>query len=238
MKPMGSPRFALAAAVLKGSMVCAGGFDGQRHLASAELYDPRAGRWNSWPRRLVDEAIMQQACISHACLLTKAATVNSCYSACMRCLGIAALGVQPYVCICRWEQVSPMSMPRGSFLASSISEHELLAIAGCTSSDDCTSTCEILDLRMGKWRPTGPLAQPRAFGAAVGTEQVSTCQKNVCALQAGTSASSCMACWHMMLCKRADIVHSILLGGAVLMYGVLLPDLCHRGTSKGYEHLS
>ena len=77
VKPMGSPRFALAAAVLKGSMVCAGGFDGQRHLASAELYDPRAGRWNSWPRRLVHEAIMQQACISHACLLTKAAKSDS-----------------------------------------------------------------------------------------------------------------------------------------------------------------
>lgn len=156
-----------------------------------------------------------------------------------------------------------MSMPRGNFSASSISEHELLAIAGCTSSDDCTSKCEILDLRMGKWRPTGQLAQPRAFGAAVGTEQVSKWQKNVCALQAGTSASSCMACWHMMLCKRADIAfifdnmpqrgsqacpeevvnarvvaHEILLGTAVLMYGVLLPDLCHRGTSKGYEHPS
>lgn len=47
MKPMSTPRFALASAVLKGSMVCVGGFDGQRHLASSELYDARAGRCES-----------------------------------------------------------------------------------------------------------------------------------------------------------------------------------------------
>ena len=44
VKPMGTRRFALASAALQGSMICVGGFDGQRHLASSELYDPRIGR--------------------------------------------------------------------------------------------------------------------------------------------------------------------------------------------------
>ena len=44
VKPMGTRRFALASAALRGSMICVGGFDGERHLASSELYDPRSGR--------------------------------------------------------------------------------------------------------------------------------------------------------------------------------------------------
>ena len=43
-KPMSTPRFALASSVLKGSIICIGGFDGQKHLASSERLDPRAGR--------------------------------------------------------------------------------------------------------------------------------------------------------------------------------------------------
>ena len=65
-----------------------------------------------------------------------------------------------------------MSLPRGNFSACSVSDHELLAIGGYSNDDECTGECEILDLRTTRWRPTGPLAQPRAFGAAVGSGQV------------------------------------------------------------------
>ena len=65
-----------------------------------------------------------------------------------------------------------MSLSRGNFSACSVSDHELLAIGGYSNDDECTGDCEILDLRTSKWRSTGPLAQPRAFGAAVGSGQV------------------------------------------------------------------
>ena len=65
-----------------------------------------------------------------------------------------------------------MSLSRGNFSACSVSDHELLAIGGYSNDDECTGECEILDLRTSKWRATGPLAQPRAFGAAVGSGQV------------------------------------------------------------------
>ena len=42
--PMGTPRYTLASAALMGSMICVGGFDGDKHVASSELYDPRMGR--------------------------------------------------------------------------------------------------------------------------------------------------------------------------------------------------
>ncbi len=41
---MGTPRYTLASATLMSSMICVGGFDGDKHLASSELYDPRMGR--------------------------------------------------------------------------------------------------------------------------------------------------------------------------------------------------
>ncbi len=47
-------------------MVYAGGFNGHRHLASAELYNPQAGRCRLCPRCLIYEGITQEACISHA----------------------------------------------------------------------------------------------------------------------------------------------------------------------------
>ncbi len=66
-----------------------------------------------------------------------------------------------------------MSSRRGSFAVCTLGETSLLAIGGFNGSESVAS-CEVLDLRSGKWRPAASMSAGRAFGGgvAVNADQV------------------------------------------------------------------
>ncbi len=76
--------------------------------------------------------------------------------------------------VCRWKTLSGrMSSRRGSLGLCTLGETTVLAIGGFNGTKSVAS-CEVLDLRSGKWRPAAPMTAGRAFGAgiAVNTDQV------------------------------------------------------------------
>ncbi|CAL5218836.1 g567 [Coccomyxa viridis] len=162
LAPMSMARGSLAVSELGGAFFCVGGGTPLVQYNLAERYDPVSDRWTilkpmGTPRYTLASATLMSSMICVGGFDgDKHLASSELYDPRMG----------------RWIQLSSMASPRGSLSVCSISDRELLAIGGYSNKAECIGICEILDLRMAKWRPTGALAEPRACGAAVGGGQV------------------------------------------------------------------
>lgn len=149
----------MAARLLDGRVLVAGGWTGAGTTASAELYDPVARQFSraqplSAPRMDGTATLLRDGGV----LLVGGATQTNRPSAAADVFDPAANAMAA---------VGPLRQARAHHAAARLQDGRVLVVGGLAGRGAATASAELYDPRTGRFTPTGALSQPRCKHAAL-----------------------------------------------------------------------